>query len=105
MVAIGVSPMGCTQPVCIPAGTDINGQKYKVMIAQSYFPQMSAIAQLYGKGRLWSFQQDNAPARKTRDALDSIKKNPLNFLHIGPLVRRVFLYWVISLWANSMNFR
>ena len=34
-----------------------------------------------GKGHLWPFQQDNAPARKTRDVLDSIKKHcPKSFL-------------------------
>ena len=74
MVAIGVPAMGCTQPIFAPAGAKINGKQYKEMIEQSYFPQMSAIAQLYGMGRLMSFQQDNAPSHKTRDVLGSIKK-------------------------------
>ena len=82
MVAIGVSAVGCTQPIFAPAGTKINGTQYKEMIEQSYFPQMSAIAQMRGKGHLRSFQQDNAPSHKTRDVLDSIKKHcPKSFLH------------------------
>ena len=76
MVAIGVSAMGCARPIFVPAGTKINGPKYKELIEQSYSTQMPEIAQMHGKGRLWPFQQDNAPSRKTRDVLDSIKKMP-----------------------------
>ena len=44
MVAIGVSAMGCAQPIFAPSGTKINGKQYKGMIEQSYFPHISAIA-------------------------------------------------------------
>ena len=81
MVAIGVPAMGCTQPIFAPAGAKINGKQYKEMIEQSYFPQMSAIAQMRGKGHLWPFQKDNAPSHKTRDVSGSIKKHrPKSFL-------------------------
>ena len=75
MVAIGASPMGCARPVFIPSGTEIGGQKYKEMAEKAHFPQMSAIAQLYGKGRLWSLQRDIAPSHKTRDLLDSTERH------------------------------
>ena len=79
MVASGVSAMGCARPIFAPAGTKINGPKYKELIEQSYSTQMPEIAQMHGKGRLWSFQQHNATARKTRDVSDSIKKSPKSF--------------------------
>ena len=80
---MGVSKMGCTQPISIPLKTRINGSFYKDMFEQQYYPQMSAIAHVAGKANAWYFQQDNATAHATKEVLASIKKR----------TKKTFLNW------------
>ena len=74
VVAMRISKMGCATPVFAPPGERINADDYIQMLQQSFFPQMSMMAQKRGKSK-WGFQQDNAPCHSTQKVLKTIKKH------------------------------
>ena len=75
MAALAAGKLGVAGPFFIPQGVKLNGEKYKELLTQQYFPAMSAAAYKAGlKPGKFRFQQDNAPSHTARDVVSCLPK-------------------------------
>ena len=80
MVGLSVGQKGITRPVFIDKGCKMNSDVYVNQVLKGgYFPEISAIA-----GKDWSFQQDGAPSRRSKQTFSYLRNNTPAFIGEWP---------------------
>eukprot|EP00298_Acanthocystis_sp_HF-20_P028672 c7473_g1_i1.p1 GENE.c7473_g1_i1~~c7473_g1_i1.p1 ORF type:complete len:354 (+),score=38.39 c7473_g1_i1:160-1221(+) len=78
MVWAGVSCQGFTELVFIPEGVKINAQSYKKLVL---IPHVLPLTEKMFNGENWCFQQDSAPAHKSKVVQKWLTENIPSFVH------------------------
>ena len=76
MVSVAVSKLGCTELFFVQPGVKVDGRYYReVLLKDQMLPVMRRIA-----GDTFVFQQDSAPAHRTRDTVQLLQQETPAFI-------------------------